>query len=217
MTELNVMCEAVRYQKTLTDNTFEILSLLQKSSNEAFQQSLEQCSWLPEETKQDYNQWVSYSRSASDDLKKLMDGCYQQLEQQFALWGEESASPTEEIIAEAPLIETKVAVTRKVSAVKTKVTATSSGQSKTKSSSTSTGAENRKASPATAPRSNRKKPATKTQSAKTKSTGQSNAKRSSTPTGAENRKASPAAAARSSRKKPATKTQSTKKEAAVKE
>lgn len=166
MTELNVMCEAVRYQKTLTDNTFEILSLLQKSSNEAFQQSLEQCSWLPEETKQDYNQWVSYSRSASDDLKKLMDGCYQQLEQQFAFWGEESASPTEEIIAEAPLIETKVAVTRKVSAVKTKVTATSSGQSKTKSSSTSTGAENRKASPAAAARSSRKKPATKTQSTK---------------------------------------------------
>ena len=99
MTELNVMCEAVRYQKTITDSTFEILSLLQNSSNEVLQQSLEQCSWLPEETRRNYNQWINCCRSASDDLKKNVDGCYQSLE---------------EIIAETPLIKTKVAATSKI-------------------------------------------------------------------------------------------------------
>ncbi len=168
MTKLNVMCEAVRFQKSLSDNTFEMLSILQSSSNDALRQSLDHCSWLPQETMTDYKQWLSYSRSASDELKKLIDGCYQQFEQHCSFWGEERVSPADETSAEVPPVKPKAAVTRKVSAAKANVTDRPAGGSKAKPGPTQTEAEGRKASPAKAVRKVRKKPAAKTQNAKNK-------------------------------------------------
>ncbi len=117
MTGWNLVHQAVQYQKVVTDNTFEIISVFQNSSNELLQQSLEQCSWLPEQNRQDYSQWVSGCFTAADYLKKLIDGGYRQLEQQYSSQGKES----EELAAKQPVdasTKTKPAATSKVSVVK---------------------------------------------------------------------------------------------------
>jgi hypothetical protein len=162
MTGSNLVHKAVQYQKTVTDNTFEIYSVFQNSSVKALQLSVEQCSWLPKQSRQSSSQWVGCYCTATDDLKKQIDGCYQQFEQLFSSLEKESVEPAVKLMAEKPP-KTKPVATRKASAEKTKATATPTiDKDKAKTSSTSTGAANSKITPAITTRSGRKKAVTKT-------------------------------------------------------
>jgi hypothetical protein len=162
MTGSNLVHKAVQYQKTVTGNTFEIYSVFQNSSVKALQLSVEQCSWLPKQSRQSYSQWVGCCFTATDDLKKQIDGCYQQFEQLFSSLEKESVEPAVKLMAEKPP-KTKPVASRKASAEKTKATATPTiDKDKAKTSSTSTGAANSKITPVITTRSGRKKAVTKT-------------------------------------------------------
>ena len=157
MTGSNVVHMAVQYQKAITDNVFEIYSVFQNSSVKALQLSIEQCSWLPEPSRQSCSQWVGCCFTATDDLKKQIDGSYQQFEQLFSSLETESVEPAVKLMTETPP-KTKLVATRKASAEKTKATGTPTiDKDKAKTISTSTGAANSKITPVITTRSGRKK------------------------------------------------------------
>lgn len=72
--------QAIRYQKVATENAFTLYSVLQKSSCEILQQTLNQCSWLPESSTKSVLRFNDECNTISTQLKTLMTDGYEQAE-----------------------------------------------------------------------------------------------------------------------------------------
>ncbi len=75
--------EAIRYQKTASDQVFEILALYQSNSEALVQQTLDQCDWLPDISKESYLSWSENYQKTTTYLKTIVDTGFEQAELAF--------------------------------------------------------------------------------------------------------------------------------------
>ncbi|MCP3889601.1 MAG: hypothetical protein GY702_12120 [Desulfobulbaceae bacterium] len=75
--------EAIRYQKTASDQIFEILALYQSNSEALVQQTLDQCDWVPDISKESYLSWSENYQKTTTYLKTIVDTGFEQAELAF--------------------------------------------------------------------------------------------------------------------------------------
>jgi hypothetical protein len=75
--------KAIRYQKTASDQVFQLMSFYQSSSEQLLQKTLEQITWLPGISKESCLSWSSSYQESTNRLKDMVDTGFEQVEQVF--------------------------------------------------------------------------------------------------------------------------------------
>jgi hypothetical protein len=73
----------VEMNKASFDSGFETMTNAYDQNREMAETFLSQSSWIPEEGKKVYNDWLSAMRSGADDFKKVVDENYGKVESYF--------------------------------------------------------------------------------------------------------------------------------------
>ncbi|MFW2365056.1 MAG: hypothetical protein ACN4GW_01460 [Desulforhopalus sp.] len=83
MDNTSFISETIRYQKIASDQVFQLFALCQTSSDELVQNTLAQCSWLPDSSKESYLNWSVSCQENTKQFKDLIDKGFEQVEQVF--------------------------------------------------------------------------------------------------------------------------------------
>ncbi len=76
--------QMIDLQKTTFDNTFNAMSMVQEQSEKMLNTFLVQATWLPEEGKKAFEEWLKVCKKGCEDFKKTVDEGFKQLEGYFS-------------------------------------------------------------------------------------------------------------------------------------
>ena len=83
MDSTSYVSEAIRYQKIASDQFFQLMSYCQNNSEELLQKTLDQCIWLPGDSKESCLDWSASCRETTKFLQEIVDSGFEQVEQIF--------------------------------------------------------------------------------------------------------------------------------------
>lgn len=83
MNSTSFVAEAIRYQKMASAQIFELLSLCQSNSEDLLQKTIDQCAWLPANSKESCLDWSASCRETTKYIQDLVDTGFAQVEQVF--------------------------------------------------------------------------------------------------------------------------------------
>lgn len=83
MDSTSFVSETIRYQKMTSDQIFELLTLCQSNSEDLLQKTLDQCDWLPANSKESCLDWSASCREATKFIQDIVDNGFEQVEQAF--------------------------------------------------------------------------------------------------------------------------------------
>lgn len=170
MEKIDFIAEAIQYQKSTSDQIFEVLSLCRRNSDTYILEALDQLQWMPEQSKAGYQAWSSNYDNTLNQLKEFVDQSFLQMEQVFSFAeGGLSGLNAAVVKPQAKASETRVTVTKRVSVAETGVKAAVKAVAKpvAKPAASKTAPARKKAPVATKAAA---KPATKTAARTTKRT-----------------------------------------------
>ncbi len=72
-------------QKAVFDNTFTLMTALQDQSGQFMNKTLEQTSWLPENSKKACSHWTEVLQKNNEQFKELVDTCFDRVETWLAV------------------------------------------------------------------------------------------------------------------------------------
>lgn len=85
MEEKRPFKQMIEYNKTVFENAFNSIALLQEQAEKMGNMVLDQASWIPNEGKKAAKDWVTMCKSGRDSFKKAVDDGFKRAE---AFWGE---------------------------------------------------------------------------------------------------------------------------------
>jgi hypothetical protein len=97
MDNKDFIAEAIQYQKSASDQVFEILSLYRRNSDNYILEAMDQFVWIPEQSKEQYQSWSDACDETTVYLKSLIDAGFDQIEEAL-----NTASPAETIFSQKP-------------------------------------------------------------------------------------------------------------------
>lgn len=83
MEQRQLFKQMVEMNKASFENSFETMTKLYEQNREMAETFFSQASFVPEEGKKAYNDWLSAIRNCADDLKKMVDENYGKVESYF--------------------------------------------------------------------------------------------------------------------------------------
>ncbi len=75
--------QMIGFQKTVFDNSFNAMVVIQDQTENIMKNFMGQLPWATEDSKQKMTETVSYIKKARDDYKKAIDDGYAQFEKMF--------------------------------------------------------------------------------------------------------------------------------------
>jgi hypothetical protein len=75
--------QIIAFHKSMFDNTFNSLGILQEQTEKMVQMYLQQATWVPAEGKKLINEWVAKYKKGRDDFKTVADKNYKKVEDYF--------------------------------------------------------------------------------------------------------------------------------------
>lgn len=76
--------QIIDFYKSIFDNTFNSLNVLQQQMEKMFQNFIQQSTWFPPEVKGAINEWGNICNKGRNDFKEVVDNNYKKLEECFA-------------------------------------------------------------------------------------------------------------------------------------
>lgn len=140
MDNKDFIAEAIQYQKSASDQVFEILSLYRRNSDNYILDAMDQFVWIPEESKERYQSWSDACDETTAYLKSLIDAGFEQIEEALGnatpaatiFGGEATAEKDQPVVTiKAKATETKKPVTKPTSTPRTAKVASSTTAAKT--------------------------------------------------------------------------------------
>jgi hypothetical protein len=83
MNSTSFVAEAIRYQKMASAQIFDLVTLCQSNSEDLLQKTLDQCAWLPANSKESCLNWSASCRETTKFIQDLVDNGFAQAEQVF--------------------------------------------------------------------------------------------------------------------------------------
>lgn len=87
--------QIIDFYKSIFDNSFNSLNVLQQQMEKTFQNFIQQSTWFPSEVKAAINEWGNICNKGRNDFKEVVDNNYKKLEEYFAAC--ESAARTDKM------------------------------------------------------------------------------------------------------------------------
>jgi hypothetical protein len=84
--------QMIEFNKSVFDNTFSAMTVLQDQTEKIFLRFLEKASWLPEEGKKALNDWLNTYKNGCDNFKATSDENYKKVLEYFAKAEKEEAA-----------------------------------------------------------------------------------------------------------------------------
>ena len=75
--------QMIDFQKTMFENTFNAMTLVQEQTERMANTLLDQAAWMPEEGKNAINDWVKAFKSGRENFKKGVDENFKKVEDFF--------------------------------------------------------------------------------------------------------------------------------------
>lgn len=75
--------QMITFQKTVLDNSFNALSVVQDQTETMISNFMTQIPWATEDAKKQMNETFAYTKKAREDFKKALDEGYGQFEKLF--------------------------------------------------------------------------------------------------------------------------------------
>lgn len=76
MSQFQFLKQMTDFNKTIFDNTFDFMTMVQDQTEEATTSFLDQASWVPEEGKGVITEWVNAYKSGCRGYKNMVDQCF---------------------------------------------------------------------------------------------------------------------------------------------
>ncbi len=76
--------QTIAFQKTLFENSFNAMKMVQDQTEKMLNTFLGQLSWVPDEGKNTISESVEFYKKARDDFKKAVDEGFAKMETMFA-------------------------------------------------------------------------------------------------------------------------------------
>jgi hypothetical protein len=83
MEQKEMMKQMIQLNKTVFENTFNSMAMLQDQMEKATNNFLEQASWLPAEGKKVIEEWVKAYKKGRENFKSSVDESYKKVETFF--------------------------------------------------------------------------------------------------------------------------------------
>lgn len=81
MEPIKIAKQMIGFQRTLIDNTYNTVTVMQDNSENVINSLLKQFAWVTEEAKKPFNDSVTFMKSAREDYKKTVDQGFDKLEE----------------------------------------------------------------------------------------------------------------------------------------
>jgi hypothetical protein len=81
MNQKQIARQLLALNKTAFDNTVNALTLLREQNERLITRSLEKITWLPEEGKKAYTQWMDFYKKTRENSKAMADAGYKKIVQ----------------------------------------------------------------------------------------------------------------------------------------
>lgn len=75
--------QMIGFQKTLFNNTFNAMAIVQDQTESMLNNFMGQAPWVNDDAKKQINDTISFTKKARDDFKKAVDDGYEKFEQMF--------------------------------------------------------------------------------------------------------------------------------------
>lgn len=89
MDSAKIAKQMIDFQKTMFDNTFNAMVLVQEQTERMANTLLEQASWLPAEGRNAISGWVDAFKKGREDFKKGVDENFKRVEDFFTTFDKE--------------------------------------------------------------------------------------------------------------------------------
>lgn len=89
MDSAKIAKQMIDFQKTMFDNTFNAMVLVQEQTERMANTLLEQATWLPAEGRSAINGWVDAFKKGREEFKKGVDENYKRVEDFFVTFNKE--------------------------------------------------------------------------------------------------------------------------------
>ena len=83
MEQTKIAKQMIGFQKTVFDNSFNALAIVQDQTESMINNFMGQFPWVTEEGKKQMSETYTYTKKARDDFKKAVDDGYTQFEKLF--------------------------------------------------------------------------------------------------------------------------------------
>ncbi len=83
METANIAKQMIGFQKTVFDNSFNAIAVVQDQTETMMNNFMGQFPWATEDGKKQINETYSYTKKARDEFKKVVDQGYTQFEKMF--------------------------------------------------------------------------------------------------------------------------------------
>jgi uncharacterized protein (DUF927 family) len=84
--------QMIDFQKTMFDNTYSGMVLVQEQTERMATSLLNQATWMPEEGRNAINGWVDAFKKGREDFKKGVDENFKRVEDFFAAFDKEKST-----------------------------------------------------------------------------------------------------------------------------
>lgn len=83
MEQFQFLKQMTDFNRSIFDNTFDIMAMLQDQTEGVANSFLDQASWVPEEGKKLISEWVKAYKSGCSGYKDMVDQCFNTMEGGF--------------------------------------------------------------------------------------------------------------------------------------
>ena len=92
MDSAKIAKQMIDFQKTMFDNTFNAMVLVQEQTERMADSLLDQATWMPAEGKDAISGWVDAFKKGREDFKKSVDENFKRVEDFFTAFDKEKKS-----------------------------------------------------------------------------------------------------------------------------
>ena len=89
MDQAKIAKQMIDFQKTMFDNTYNAMVLVQEQTERTANALLDQATWMPEEGKKAITDWVNAYKKGREDFKKGVDENFKRVEDFFITFDKE--------------------------------------------------------------------------------------------------------------------------------
>jgi len=89
MDQAKIAKQMIDFQKTMFDNTYNAMVLVQEQTERTANALLDQATWMPEEGKKAITGWVNAYKKGREDFKKGVDENFKRVEDFFITFDKE--------------------------------------------------------------------------------------------------------------------------------
>ncbi|RZB37806.1 MAG: hypothetical protein SRB2_00908 [Desulfobacteraceae bacterium Eth-SRB2] len=83
MEQFQIIKQMTQFNKNAFDNSYNTMTLFREQNEKMANSLLDQATWMPEEGKKALIEWMKSYKKGCEDLKKIVDQNYQNLEKCF--------------------------------------------------------------------------------------------------------------------------------------